>query len=136
VRRSRPVLRLVAHADGGAARGLAYIGVVVADADTGEVLVEHSQALGEGTNNEAEWSALLFALYQAAALGADEVLVHSDSKVVVNQFNGGWRVHQNHLRAYYAEAKKAAKAVPRVAVSWVPRAQNAAADRLSRVGRS
>jgi ribonuclease HI len=128
-------VRLLAHTDGGSSRGQAYIGVHIADADSGEVLVEHSQSLGEGTNNEAEWSALIFALYQAAALGAEELAVRADSMLVVNQFNGAWAVHENHIADYAREAASAAREVPRVTVEWVPREQNAEADRLSRATR-
>jgi ribonuclease HI len=106
--------------------------------DTGEVLLEHAQAIGEATNNEAEYSALIFALYQAERWNAEELEVRCDSKLIVNQTNGVWMVHNNHLREYAAEV---ATTVGRmlhgctksIKVKWVPRAENSDADKLTRV---
>jgi ribonuclease HI len=128
-------LRLLAYVDGGGGgQGGAkdiFIGVVVSDRDTGEVLVEHSQALGPGTNNEAEWSAVIFAAYQAHALGAASLLVRSDSKLIVNQYLGIWAVHENRLGEYAEEAHRAAEGLD-FDIEWVPRGENEHADRLTR----
>lgn len=127
-------MRLLAYTDGGGGgRGGMdiYIGVVVINRDTGEVLVEHSQALGPGTNNEAEWSAVIFAIYQAEELGATELLVRCDSKLVVNQYNGTWAIHENRLGGYADEARRAAAGLD-FEIEWVPRTENKHADKLTR----
>ena len=130
-------MRLLAFIDGGSdGQGEAFIGVAVTDRDTGEILVEHSQALGPGTNNEAEYSALIFALYQAVEFGATALQVKSDSKLVVNQINGEWMIHENHIREYAEEALRVIELLPKFSIEWVPRAQNTHADRLSRVPRA
>ena len=129
-------MRLIAFTDGGSdGKGEAYIGVLITDLDTGEVLVEHSQALGQGTNNEAEYSALIFALYQAEEFGATELRVRSDSKLVVNQIRGEWAVHKDHIGEYVDEALRAVERLPKFSIEWVPRGQNTRADALSRVPR-
>ena len=134
--------RLIAHIDGGGpvASGDIFLGVTMADLDTGEVVAEHSLALGPGTVNEAEYSALILALYQAEEFGATELVVKSDSKLIVNQMNGGWAIHKNHLKEYADEAKAVIGrmrhgSLKRFRLEWVPREQNAEADRLSRVPR-
>jgi probable phosphoglycerate mutase len=81
-------MRLVAWTDGGGASTPdtdAYIGVLVVDEETGKVLWEHSKGIGKATHNEAEYSAVLWAIRYAVERGATHLLVKSDSRVVVNQ---------------------------------------------------
>src|SRR5437764_9434052 len=87
--------RLVVEADGGSRGnpGAAGYGAVVRDAATGEVLAEVSEAIGRATNNVAEYNGLLAGLRAAAryAPGADAE-VRMDSKLVVEQMSGRWRI--------------------------------------------
>ena len=134
-------MRLIAHIDGGVdGQGEAYVGVTMADADTGEVVAEHGIGIGQGTVNEAEYSALLLALYQAEEFLAIELTIKSDSKLVVNQMNGSWAIHKNHLREYANEAKTILGrmrhgALKTFSLQWVRRTENVEADRLTRVPR-
>jgi ribonuclease HI len=128
-------MRLLASIDGGNDAGGAYIGAVVVDLDTGEVVFEKGLAIGPGTNNEAEYSALLLALYYASGAGADELRVRSDSRLVVNQMRGLWAVRSGHLAEYHAEARRVAATLPSFRIEWVPREENAEADLLTRVVR-
>jgi len=137
--RRRPVvgLRLIAHIDGGrTGDGELYVGVTMSDLDTGGLVAEHGIGIGQGTNNEAEYSGLLLAIYTAVELGADELQVRSDSKLVVNQMNGSWAIHKNHLKGYADEAHRAKSPLRAFSIKWVPREQNEEADRLSRVARA
>ena len=86
-------LRVIVEADGGARGnpGPAGYGAVVREAGTGEVLVEKSEAMGVATNNVAEYSGLVAGLQAAADLGAVEVEVRMDSKLVVEQMSGRWQ---------------------------------------------
>jgi ribonuclease H / adenosylcobalamin/alpha-ribazole phosphatase len=126
--------RLVIEADGGARGnpGPAGYGAVVRDAATGEVLAEVSEAIGRATNNVAEYSGLLAGLRAAGRLvpGADAE-ARMDSRLVVEQMSGRWRIKDPRLRALAAQAAQAARALGRVTYTWVPRERNAHADRLA-----
>ena len=125
---------LTVEADGGSRGnpGPAGYGAVVRDADSGEVLAERYQSLGTTTNNVAEYSGLIAGLESAADLapGAD-VQVKMDSKLVVEQMSGRWKIKHPALLPLASRAEAAARRLGRVSYEWVPRAQNAHADRLA-----
>lgn len=125
--------RVVVEADGGSRGnpGPAGAGAVVRDAETGDVLVERSAALGVTTNNVAEYQGLISGLEAAAEHGATEVEVRMDSKLVVEQMSGRWRVKHANLQPLAAEASRLVAGFALVRFTWVPRAQNAHADRLA-----
>jgi probable phosphoglycerate mutase len=126
--------RLQVEADGGSRGnpGPAGYGAVVRDAKTGEVLAEDCAPLGRATNNVAEYSGLIAGLRAAARLapGADTE-VRMDSKLVVEQMSGRWRIKHPDLLPLAAQARQAAAALGRVTYTWVPRARNTHADRLA-----
>ena len=126
--------RLIIEADGGSRGnpGLAGYGAVVRDAVTGEVLAEVHESIGQATNNVAEYSGLLAGLRAAAKLapGADTE-VRMDSKLVVEQMSGRWKIKHPDLRPLAAEAGQAARVLGRVIYTWVPRERNTHADRLA-----
>ena len=125
--------RLVVEADGGSRGnpGPAGFGALVRDAATGEVLAEAAEAIGTATNNVAEYRGLVAGLRAAAAIdpGAD-VEVRMDSKLVVEQMSGRWKVKHEDMRRLVEEARAVLPGA-RVRYTWVPRAQNSAADRLA-----
>jgi broad specificity phosphatase PhoE/ribonuclease HI len=127
------VERVVVEADGGARGnpGPAGYGAVVRDADTGEVLAERYAALGVTTNNVAEYSGLIAGLAAAAELGAREVDVRMDSKLVVEQMSGRWQIKHPGLRPLAAEAAGLVRAFQRVRFGWIPRERNRHADALA-----
>jgi probable phosphoglycerate mutase len=126
--------RLVIEADGGARGnpGPAGYGALVTDGQTGEVLAERHESLGVTTNNVAEYSGLIAGLRAAAELapGAD-VQVRMDSRLVVEQMSGNWKIKDANLRVLAASAREVSDQLGRVSYSWIPRAQNARADRLA-----
>lgn len=124
-------MKLVVHVDGGARGnpGPAAIGVVVSD-QSGAVVEQLGEAIGEATNNVAEYRALLRGLELARAHGADEVEVVGDSELVAKQVNGQYKVKHAGLKPLHAEALRALAGFARWQVRTVPRAQNAAADAL------
>jgi probable phosphoglycerate mutase len=126
--------QLLVEADGGSRGnpGLAGYGAVVRDAATGEVLAEVSEAIGHATNNVAEYSGLLAGLRAAANLapGADTE-IRMDSRLVVQQMSGKWRIKHPDQRPLAAEASQAARALGQVTYTWVPRERNTHADRLA-----
>ncbi len=124
--------RLVVEADGGSRGnpGPAAYGAVVRDADTGEVLAERAEAIGTATNNVAEYRGLIAGLQAVRELSPDaEVEARLDSKLVVEQMSGRWRIKHPALQPLALEAQRA---LPRSQVSytWVPRELNKHADRL------
>ncbi len=123
--------RLVFFIDG-AARGnpgKAGAGVVVCDAD-GNVLAERSVFLGETTNNVAEYKALLLALREARALGAEEVTIYTDSQLLARQWEGSYRVRNPRLLELYEEARSLSAGL-NCRVVYLPRSQNRTADSLA-----
>ena len=101
------------------------------DAGTGEVLAERAAGIGRATNNVAEYGGLIAGLKAARDLGADDVEVRMDSKLVVEQMSGRWKVKHPSMQPLAREAAELVRAIGRVRFSWIPRAQNAHADRLA-----
>jgi ribonuclease HI len=126
---------LVVHCDG-AARGNpgpAGAGAYLTTPD-GEVVAEVAEGLGETTNNVAEYTAAILGLERAAALGARDVLLRSDSQLLVNQLTGRYRVKTAHLQPLHRRVRELAAGFDRVRFEHVPRERNVDADRLANAG--
>lgn len=122
---------VVIEADGGSRGnpGPAAYGAVLRDAETGAVIAEEGATIGVASNNVAEYSGLVAGLRLAREHAPDaEVEVRMDSKLVVEQMSGRWKIKHPDMRTLAAEA--AALAPFGTTYTWIPRAQNAAADRL------
>jgi ribonuclease HI len=127
--------RVVINCDG-AARGNpgpAGAGAVVADPD-GTVLAEIAEGLGETTNNVAEYTAAILGLEAAQRLGASEVLLRSDSQLLINQMTGRYRVKTPHLQPLHRRVRDLVRGFSHVEFQHVPRGENVEADRLANVG--
>ena len=124
-------MKVVANCDGGARGnpGPAGIGVTIRAA-RGKTLAEISEAIGHATNNVAEYTAVKRALERMAELGADDVLVRSDSKLLIEQLKGNYRVKNPTLQRLHAECRALAKRFPKIAYEHVPRERNVRADEL------
>jgi ribonuclease HI len=123
---------LICYADG-ASRGnpgAAAIGGVVMRAE-GAVLEKVSEAIGVATNNVAEWRAAIAVLAAAQRLGARSVELRMDSELVVRQLQGRYQVRNPGLRPLYEEARALLVGFDQVAITHVPRARNARADKLA-----
>ncbi|WP_210586799.1 bifunctional RNase H/acid phosphatase [Streptomyces sp. GESEQ-35] len=123
----------IVEADGGSRGnpGPAGYGAVVSDAATGETLAEESEYLGVVTNNVAEYRGLVAGLRAAHALDPSaSVDVRMDSKLVVEQMSGRWKIKHPDMKPLAAEA---ARVFPpgRVTYEWIPREMNKHADRLA-----
>ena len=125
--------RLIVEADGGSRGnpGPAGYGAVVRDADTGEVLAERAEGLGRVTNNVAEYRGLIAGLTAAAGLRPASVEVRMDSKLVVEQMSGRWKVKHPDMVPLAREAMALVRRLPAVRFDWIPRARNSHADRLA-----
>ncbi|HEX8099640.1 MAG TPA: reverse transcriptase-like protein [Actinomycetota bacterium] len=126
---------MIVYCDG-AARGNpgpAGIGAVVSSSN-GEVLAEVAEGIGVATNNVAEYRAALEGLWQAKELGAREVLVRSDSRLLVEQLSGRFRVKNPTLMRLHSEVRDLIKNFDSVSFEHVPRELNKHADRLANEG--
>ena len=123
--------RVTVHVDGGARGnpGPAGVGVVLTDPD-GNVVDRANAYIGESTNNEAEYRALLLGLERALALGAREVDVINDSELIAHQVSGRYKVKHPDMKPLHAEALQALGGFERWSIRPVPRERNAEADAL------
>ncbi|MET9617324.1 bifunctional RNase H/acid phosphatase [Kitasatospora indigofera] len=125
--------RFIVEADGGSRGnpGPAGYGAVVRDGDTGLIIAEAAEFIGHATNNVAEYKGLIAGLRAAREIdpGA-EVDVRMDSKLVVEQMSGRWKIKHPDMQPLAAEAKAV---LPRgqVSYTWIPRERNKDADRLA-----
>lgn len=139
------MLVLVVEADGGSRGnpGVAGYGALVREAPDGAVLSERAAPLGKASNNVAEYSGLIAGLEAAIRIGdrRDEpidVLVRMDSKLVIEQMAGRWKIKHEDMRRLALEATELCRAIRSgggsVRFEWIPREQNKAADKLSNDG--
>ncbi|MEV0599489.1 bifunctional RNase H/acid phosphatase [Streptomyces sp. NPDC050315] len=123
----------IVEADGGSRGnpGPAGYGAVVIDSETGETLAEAAEFLGTATNNVAEYRGLVAGLRAAHALDPEaEIRVRMDSKLVVEQMSGRWKIKHPDMQPLAATAK-AVFPPDRVTYEWIPRKENKHADRLA-----
>jgi len=109
--------------------GESGVGVLVIHANSERK--EIRKYIGKGTNNEAEYKALIAALSYLATQNISEVKIHTDSKLVASQMNGLWKVKDPKLRTLYSEAKKLASSLPKLNIEYIPREKNNEADALA-----
>ncbi|MEV0380865.1 bifunctional RNase H/acid phosphatase [Nonomuraea sp. NPDC050643] len=125
----------VIEADGGSRGnpGPAGYGAVVMDASDGQVLAEAAEAIGVTTNNVAEYRGLIAGLKAVLELGGDgaAVAVRMDSKLVVEQMAGRWKIKNEGLRPLAAEAGSLVRRLRVTEWTWIPRERNKHADRLA-----
>jgi len=121
---------LVVEADGGSRGnpGPAAYGTVVRDGETGRVLVEVAETIGEATNNVAEYRGVLAGIQHALEVDPEaRIEARLDSKLIVEQMSGRWAIKNAALRELALAVRRLGADV---SYTWVPRAQNTAADRL------
>jgi probable phosphoglycerate mutase len=97
----------------------------------GEVLDQLKKEIGRGTNNVAEYYALIAALDYAQAHRISKLRVRSDSELLVRQMKGHYRVKSFALRQLHERARRLAASLAYFAIEHVPREQNREADRLA-----
>lgn len=126
------VRSVIIESDGGSRGnpGPAAYGAVLRNAETGEVIAEDGTTIGDATNNVAEYAGLIAGLKLAAEFAPDaDIEVRMDSKLVVEQMSGRWKVKHPAMRPLAVEANRLAPFG--TLYTWVPREQNTHADRLA-----
>jgi ribonuclease H / adenosylcobalamin/alpha-ribazole phosphatase len=124
-------LRAKLWTDGGARGnpGPAAYGYVLEAAD-GTVLAAHGEAIGQATNNVAEYRALVAGLEKAKELGVDDLEVVSDSELLVKQMRGEYKVKNEALKELQWQAARLAGQLRSVSYTAVRREHNELADQL------
>ena len=124
---------LVIEADGGSRGnpGQSGSGAVVIDPVTGEILAEIGLYGGLASNNVAEYKAMIVGVRRALEIDPDAVLhVRMDSKLVVEQMSGRWKIKHPDMADLAAQARELLTGTP-VSFEWIPREINTRADRLA-----
>jgi ribonuclease HI len=124
--------KLIIFTDGAADPnpGPAAIGAVIRD-EQGKHLTAISQPIGQATNNQAEYRAIIAALELAIKLGASKVEAYSDSELLVKQINRQYRVKAVSLKPLYQKVKQLQNQLNRFTITHIPREQNKEADALA-----
>ncbi len=95
------------------------------------ILVKDSKFLGEATNNEAEYQALILGLNNALSCGVQEILVHMDSELLVRQINGLYRVKNSRLAVFFSQVRDLLSKFTKYDIIHIPREKNREADRMA-----
>ena len=124
-------MKLILHCDGGSRGnpGPAGIGVVLTD-DSGEVVAEVAERIGDATNNVAEYKAVIRGLERAQDLEAKVVALVGDSELVAKQITGHYKVKHADMKPLHAEVKGLLETFDSWTIRTVPRAENSDADAL------
>ena len=106
------------------------IGVVIAE--NGKVIRRISEPAGFGTNNEAEYLAVIRALEEAYLLHADSLNIISDSQLIVMQLKGKYKIKSEGLKKLKLKADSLIKKFKAVEFIWAEREGNFSADALAK----
>ncbi|MFH1866727.1 MAG: ribonuclease HI family protein [Patescibacteria group bacterium] len=122
---------VILRTDGGSRGnpGPAAIGYVIED-QTGKVIKEQGRYLGEKTNNEAEYLALITGLEEVKKLGAEEVKCYLDSELVARQLNREYKVKDKALASLFVKVWNLSQSFKKISYHHVLRGQNKRADIL------
>ncbi|MDX6276327.1 MAG: ribonuclease / adenosylcobalamin/alpha-ribazole phosphatase [Nocardioidaceae bacterium] len=124
--------RIILEADGGSRGnpGAAAYGALIRDVETGQVIAQRGETIGVASNNVAEYRGLIAGLELVRDHAPDaEVEVRMDSKLVIEQMAGRWKIKHVDMKPLAQQARELLP--PHVTWTWVPREQNSAADALA-----
>lgn len=122
---------LVIHTDGACFGNPGPMGIGIAVYKGGKLVKKISEYIGKGTNNIAEYTAVLRALELAKKEGENEVEIRSDSELLIRQMNGIYKIKMPHLKELKAKIDIISREIKTI-YKWVPRNQNQLADLLSK----
>jgi ribonuclease HI len=118
--------------DGGAIPNPGDMGIGVVLLENSNIITTISKKLPDkGTNNTAEYTALLTGILKALELGWKEVSIEGDSELVINQVNGSWNIKKEHLENLYNQVVKELSNFDSYTINWIPRENNSIADKLA-----
>jgi len=99
-------------------------GFYIDDKSFGAAVLDHC------TNNQAEYLGALEALKYCVKNDIKSVVLHGDSKLVINQLNGVWKVKNEVLQEIFIKCKKLISKLESFKAVWIPRSENKNADAL------
>ncbi|XP_050277987.1 uncharacterized protein LOC126719481 [Quercus robur] len=127
--------KLIIQTDGSSAQKKGGVGVIITTPD-GEVLKYGVQLRFPATNNEAEYEGILTGLRLGKALDAKNLLIQSDSKLVIGQIRGEYEAKEERMQKYLKLARQLAQEFDTVEFIQIPRSQNMGADEVSKLASS
>lgn len=118
--------------DGGAVPNPGAMGIGIVLIENNEVIAKFSEKLKDtGTSNLAEYTALLKGIKKALKLGWKDVIIEGDSKLVISQVIGSWKVNNENLKTLHKEVKDALSHFDSYKFKKIPRERNSLADELA-----
>ncbi len=125
-------MKFIIYTDGASRNnpGLASYGYAIFS-ETGEDIFREGKYIGIATNNVAEYTAVLESLKKAIELGGSEVSYFADSKLVVEQLSGRYKIKSPHLKDIVLAIKQLESKVKKITYNHIPREQNSLADALA-----
>jgi len=125
-------MKLEIFTDGGCSGnpGPAAIGVVIKEG--ARTIKTLSRAIGQGTNNIAEYTALIAALQEALILKADDISIKTDSELMARQVSGAYAVKHENIKPLFDQVRHLITGFKSFQIAHVPREQNSEADALVR----
>jgi len=129
--------KIIIYTDGGSRGnpGPAAIGTIFCN-EKGEIIKKYSEYLGETTNNEAEYQAVIFALKKFKALFGKklakntEIEIKSDSELLIKQINGEYKILEEKIQTLFLEIWNLKLDFKKVKFKLISREKNKEADRL------
>jgi len=129
--------KIIIYTDGGSRGnpGPAAIGVLFCN-ERGEVFKKYSEYLGEATNNEAEYQAVVFALKKFKALfgkklaQSTEIEIKSDSELIIKQLNGEYKILEPDIQQLFLQLWNLRLDFKSIKFKRIPREKNKEADKL------
>ncbi len=121
----------IINTDGACSGNPGKMGIGAVITKEGKVILEISEDIGHGTNNIAEYTAVIRALEEARKLGITEATVRSDSLLLISQLRGEYKVKAPHLRELRRKITKLSEGM-KLVFEHVPRENNPHADELSK----
>lgn len=110
--------------------GPAGCGAVITDTN-GKILKKMSKYIGEDTNNQAEYQAVLMGMEELKKMKPTKVRVYLDSKLIVEQVNGNWKVKKKELKPHHKKITEWVKSHGSISFHHIPRSKNTEADKLA-----
>ena len=125
--------KIVVYTDGGARGnpGPAGIGAAIVDAENpNNILGQYKKYIGETTNNQAEYQAVVLGLEKAKELGATEVEVRLDSELVCSQINGVYKLKNQAFQTWFIKIHNLKQSFKKISFHHIRREKNKLADSL------
>lgn len=124
-------MKLTINTDGACPGNPGPMGIGIVIKENGKIIKTISKNIGFGTNNKAEYLAVIAALEEAEKLYADEIIIKSDSNLLVNQLNLQWKVKARSIKPLFKKIKSLEKKFKSVIYQKIAREENEKADELA-----